>query len=352
MSIPISIIVPVYNTEQYIDQCITSILSQSFSQFELLLIDDGSTDKSGIICNKYADTDNRVKVIHKDNGGPSSAVNCGIRASLGKWIFFVDSDDWIDGDMLEKLYNAANTSNADIVFCGGIREYEQYSINIKMHRLKEGHYDKQKIEAIIYSKLINDGSYSGIITESRCARLFKKHLITGNLHYYLEDIRNGEDWILSISAILDCNYIYAIEDYYPYHYRVNTTSITQTYNERIFEKYIRTLKHIEFICKEKSAYNFSIQINKHRLLSALLAIKQEIIRINIDSRQIIVNRIKEISESDELTGIRNKNLFNRIRIIDTVLLIFLKYKFNKAIYWCVFFAHYVFKIRNTFKLKV
>ena len=97
----ISIIVPVYNTEQYLDRCIQSVLAQTYTNWELLLIDDGSTDSSGAICDKYAAEDNRIRVFHKENGGVSSARNLGLDNAKGEWITFVDSDDWVDDQYIE-----------------------------------------------------------------------------------------------------------------------------------------------------------------------------------------------------------------------------------------------------------
>lgn len=112
----ISIIVPVYNTEKYLNRCIESILSQTFSDFELLLINDGSTDKSGMICEQYATKDSRVKVYHKENGGVSSARNIGLFNAEGEWIAYVDGDDWIEPTMYEELYNIVLNTKADIVY--------------------------------------------------------------------------------------------------------------------------------------------------------------------------------------------------------------------------------------------
>lgn len=113
----VSVIVPVYNVEKYLHRCIDSILSQTFTDFELLLIDDGSKDASGIICDKYAQKDSRVQVFHKKNGGVSSARNTGLDNAQGDYIVFCDSDDWIEPTMYEELYNKAVVDNADIVYC-------------------------------------------------------------------------------------------------------------------------------------------------------------------------------------------------------------------------------------------
>lgn len=113
----LSIIVPVYNVEKFLDKCLSSILSQTFTEFELILVDDGSTDGSGEICNRYAESDNRIHVIHKKNGGLSSARNQGIITARGEYIGFCDSDDWVEPDMYKELMSAALNENADIAIC-------------------------------------------------------------------------------------------------------------------------------------------------------------------------------------------------------------------------------------------
>lgn len=124
----ISVIVPVYNTEKYLHRCIDSILSQTFEDFELLLIDDGSTDNSGMICDEYANRDSRIKVFHKSNGGLTSARNHGLKYATGVWIAHIDGDDWIAPDMFDKLIEKAEEDNADIVFCDFYFAYSESKI--------------------------------------------------------------------------------------------------------------------------------------------------------------------------------------------------------------------------------
>ncbi len=113
----LSIIVPVFNIKEYLTRCVSSILGQSFTDFELLLVDDGSTDGSAEMCDDFAKKDNRVKVIHQPNSGVSTARNNGISAASGEYIGFVDSDDWIDREMFSSLLSCAETSDADVVVC-------------------------------------------------------------------------------------------------------------------------------------------------------------------------------------------------------------------------------------------
>lgn len=113
----VSIIVPVYNVEHYLDRCVASLVKQTFQNIEIILVDDGSPDDSGKMCDRWAEKDERIKVIHKQNGGLSDARNCGIEAAHGEYLAFIDSDDWIDEDMIEVLYNALIQNGADIAEC-------------------------------------------------------------------------------------------------------------------------------------------------------------------------------------------------------------------------------------------
>src|SRR5690625_786495 len=131
MDIEISIIVPVYNLERYLPKCIDSILAQTFTNFELILVNDESTDASGEICEKYASIDHRIKVIHKKNGGVASSRNAGLEVAKGQYIGFVDKDDYINEYMFETLYNNAKTYSSDIVVCDYLNTYEDDPQDIK-----------------------------------------------------------------------------------------------------------------------------------------------------------------------------------------------------------------------------
>ena len=136
----ISVIVPVYNVEKYLDNCVQSILRQSYTNLEIILIDDGSTDKSSQLCDEYSQKDKRIKVIHKKNGGQSDARNVGITVATGKYIAFVDSDDYIDEQFLEQLYLAIKKNKSDI----SMSKYKKtYKLNEKNKKI----YNK----CIIYS---------------------------------------------------------------------------------------------------------------------------------------------------------------------------------------------------------
>lgn len=168
----ISIIVPIYKVpEQYLRKCIESCMSQTLDKIEILLVDDGSPDRCGEICDEYAQRDSRIRVLHKENGGLCSARNAGFAAAQGEWIMFVDGDDWIDADMCEQMLEPCAREKVDLVMCGFTREYghssqdfkfylRDYTSSGKIYRGKECRWLQQQLLvyncniAVAYSKLI------------------------------------------------------------------------------------------------------------------------------------------------------------------------------------------------------
>lgn len=204
----ISVIVPVYNTEQYLPRCINSILVQTFTDFELLLIDDGSKDGSGKICDEYSAKDSRIRVFHKENGGVSSARNHGLNNAQGEWITFVDSDDWIEENCLESCIAVIQKfPSVDIIRYGYCKE-------VGKNRVKNTCIQNQ----LIFSpkemiKQCHKYSFWGFIWNT----VYKKRLL-GNLRFN-EDLSWLEDHIFTYKYINLCQSMYLLEKSL-YHYSV------------------------------------------------------------------------------------------------------------------------------------
>lgn len=209
----ISVIVPVYNVEKYLSRCIDSILAQTFKDFELLLIDDGSKDSSGKICDEYAKKDKHIRVFHKENGGVSSARNLGLDLAVGEWVSFVDADDKIEEKYLSDLIE--NSSNVELVICG----YKQIGISNKTVIYNE---------AVFNMKLYKDQSYfNRSEIEASCLfycpwrKLFKLELIKSNNIRFDEIMFLGENtcflilyvkYVNKIKVINDTSYIFTAID--------------------------------------------------------------------------------------------------------------------------------------------
>lgn len=166
----ITIIIAVYNTEKYLHKCINSIVKQSYHNLEIILVDDGSTDSCAVICNDFAKSDNRIKVLHQTNGGQGSARNKALDIATGDWIGFVDSDDWIDADMYEFLITSTHSEQAEIVECGWKKITENGEIEFITPPKKLIIDNEQAMHALVY------GSGKGINT-SVCNKLFKRTII-------------------------------------------------------------------------------------------------------------------------------------------------------------------------------
>ena len=123
----LSVIIPVYQAEQVLEKCIDSVLAQSFQDLEIILVDDGSTDRSGVICDNYAKQDSRIKVIHKKNAGVSAARNSGLSLASGEYIAFVDSDDYLEPNMYQSMMDKMLKYNCDVVMCDCIKDFSDYS---------------------------------------------------------------------------------------------------------------------------------------------------------------------------------------------------------------------------------
>lgn len=196
----VSIIVPVYNTGSYLHKCIRSILSQTLESFELILVNDGSVDESGQICDEYAKQDTRIKVIHKKNEGVSIARNTAIAVAQGEYIGFIDSDDWIEPDMYEKLYNLAIQKNCELVMCDAVTKYDNKPDEADtILQLPE--------DVLLYKKDI----YPELLCEMagsvwRC--IYKKDLIKNNQITFPQNIPLSEDRMFNILAFGYSNCIY------------------------------------------------------------------------------------------------------------------------------------------------
>ncbi len=251
MSSPfLSIIVPVYNAEEYLEICLDSILAQTYEVYELILVDDGSTDTSPQICDNYAKAHN-IKVIHKKNGGITSARKAGVAEAVGKYIGFVDADDWIDKSMFEEMVDKAVSTGADIVSCGYIRE-DRYSSTVFLNQCEEGYYDKERLQTEIYPSFIAYGTdwvNQRIMPPHFVDKIFRKDLLRPILDSADERVVWGEDMITVYPAILSAESIYIIKKAF-YHYRKNVSSVSYKKDRKALDLFPLVIKELLKISDE------------------------------------------------------------------------------------------------------
>ncbi|MGL4992925.1 MAG: glycosyltransferase family 2 protein [Bacteroidales bacterium] len=219
MTPKISVIVPVYKVEKYLPKCIDSILAQTFTDFELLLIDDGSPDNSGAICDEYARRDSRIRVFHKENGGVSSARNLGIDEAKGEWIAFVDGDDWVGERYLDGFFVGYNSFDVDIIL-KGFTEVNSSGSNLKQVNLPSLYLKSNNIY-----KLLLD-YYSHFFSASPWRKLFRLRVINDNKLRFNCYIDLGEDAIFLMNYLLYIDNIQLIDQVDYYYRRLDGTSLS------------------------------------------------------------------------------------------------------------------------------
>lgn len=222
----ISVIVPIYNVEKFIRRCLDSIINQTMKDLEIILVDDGSTDNSGVICDEYAKLDNRIIVIHKENGGISSARNRGLDVATGEWIAFVDSDDYIEEDMYEVLYKTAIEENVDICTC--FFKYLTLDNKILFNPIQEQLNINGKCNSKEFLNLIYKDEYMNGICVATWNKIYKKNIFN-NLRFktkiYEDDELVNHIYLKDINIFILTNGLYI--------YVQNISSLT---NKKFSEK--------------------------------------------------------------------------------------------------------------------
>lgn len=213
----VSVIVPIYNTERFLNKCLDSLVSQTLKNIEFILVDDGSSDSSGKICDKYASADPRFKVIHKKNGGSASARQVGLDASIGDYIIVCDSDDWAESNMYELLYKKAEETNADIVCCGYITEYDNGKSKHQFLTLKQHNG--------IVDNLDLANKYPGLTF----CKLIRRDFLRDNRISYDLRVNLGEDKFIMYKLLLHNPKIVLLNEVL-YHYRRSFGSNSYTNN--------------------------------------------------------------------------------------------------------------------------
>lgn len=270
-----SLIVPVYKVEKYIRTCVDSLLNQTCRDFEIILVDDGSPDTCGAICDEYAEKDSRIRSIHKENGGLMSAWKAGLPFAAGEYVGSIDSDDFVDPDMLDRIRQIIDRYKTDIVVFGyrNVSSEDDRGV-LNSITVPEGFYDKSQIDSSIIPGLINRGSFEGRsnIYLSRVNKFIRRELLLSNEQYYDTEMSFGEDNLWTVPNVLSAESLYVMADYYPYRYRCNPTSITHSYNPDLWKKFQKLDDHLEEILKEKGHEDQIRQVYCDNVFHAAVAV--------------------------------------------------------------------------------
>lgn len=253
----LSVVIPIYNVEKYLKRCIDSVISQTYKNIEIILVDDGSPDKCGEICDLYALKDKRIKVIHKENGGLSDARNIGTKAANGKYIAFIDSDDYISSDYFEYLYSLLIKTGADISVCRMIKTEEDVA-NFGVDNSKSYEQIFSGREACV--QLFHNDLHLTLVTA--CGKLYKSEIVK---KYPFPKGRKHEDEATTCKFYYESQKV-VIGNKQLYAYYQNPTSITHSQGNKLNEDAIWALRHRALFfeeCKEPILAKYSWNIYFH-----------------------------------------------------------------------------------------
>lgn len=234
----VSTIVPVYNTVNELERCINSLLNQTYADIEIILVDDGSEDGSGQICDRYAERDNRVKVIHQENAGVVAARKAGVRAAKGEYVSFIDSDDYIDEGMYQRLIKVVEETQADIISFGCIREYAT-GLSLRVPSAPEydciqpGVYDRENMLTVYRNLICYDGYARWGILPFLWSKLFKKAMVERNMESVPKEITIGEDACLVYMCYMDADKVCIVHEAF-YHYCMRQYSSVHSVHKKCF----------------------------------------------------------------------------------------------------------------------
>ena len=316
MSAKVSIIIPVYNTAKYLDECIKSVLEQTMSDIEIILVDDGSTDNvSPKMCDSYADKDSRVRVIHKENGGLMSAWIRGTHEATAPYVCYVDSDDWVDTDMVERLCIHTSTSAKEIISSNYIVE-KAGERRKETQGLTPGEYTGAELDKVRLNLL---GNEVRPVTMSRCMKLISRQLVLDNIKYCNEKIRMSEDVNILLPCLCDCDRLFIVEGGYFYHYRAVSTSIVHGYDKNLLNNLDLTDKTYREILRDKGISNGEEQLDREYVIMLFIILKNELRCPDKDT----VQRVKQVFYRSDI----------RQKVMDTEVAV--NSKANRLLYYCM-----------------
>lgn len=296
----VSIIIPVYNAELYLQRCLDSIVNQCFTNIEIIVIDDGSIDNSLNILKSYQNKDKRIKILKNLGSGVSQARNFGIQNALGKYIMFVDSDDWISEDMIEIMYNKAESENADMIMCTYIREFKNGSKEKAFNLPEISTYENEAIKSDLLRKLIGpvkeelrNPEYLDALG-TVWAKLYRSDVIKSNDIQFidLEKIGSSEDTLFNIYTFNKLNKVIFINKPMYHYRRTNSKSITSKYNPKLKEQRKLFFKYImNFLDEHKFDFIFYEALN-NRICTSVLGLG--LIECSQDNKISHISKVKNI----------------------------------------------------------
>ena len=341
--IKVSVIMPVYNSEKYIHTAIESILKQTLSEWELLLIDDGSTDSSLHICEKYAREDPRIKVFHHENHGISYTRNVGIRHAIGEYVAFIDNDDEYLEDLLDSAYRNAKENSCKVVKYG-YRVVEDWHSNIQEGRVrtfrKSGKFDlNRSFEAKQFYMLKEDGFFNMIWN----GLYENKFLKSSKLLFDEEVVKGYEDWIFNYQLLDMCENIYVMSDVKYIHYQRTSHSTSSNFHVNQIIGVTKAMKsEKKMFEKLKGKVKGELDWNNRAmeyLIEFLLLFERPKCEYSVKEE---CEYVRTFLEEEEMTGLGNKAVRKKFRMTQKMLSVLIHLKWiSTIVYLSRIYNHYI-----------
>lgn len=294
----VTIVVPVYKVEKYLERCVASLCRQTLRDIEIILVDDGSPDACPRMCDALAAQDSRIRVVHKENGGLSSARNAGLKIASGEYVGFVDSDDDVEPDMYEKMLAAMEAEQVDFVMSDYLRIPADGARYLKTLDIRPGRYDKAALRSEIFPSLImgENLDYGPLLSVWHC--LYRTDFLRSNGFWFDEQVRWSEDNIFSAIVGFHADSFYYMKGQGLYHYYQNPGTITTGYRPGAWDVYRTMNRHLHDAFDGIRDYDFSRQLRLHMVYYACSSIGQACTQ----PREKALAEIREILHSPELTA--------------------------------------------------
>lgn len=332
----ISVIIPVYNGEKFLEEAILSIVNQTYHNIEIILIDDGSTDASGEICDYFANEDQRIRVIHKQNQGVSVARNIGISKANGEYISFVDCDDICENDMFEKLYDAIIESKSDFAI-GMFSDFIQNKKKFHDEPLLPGIYTNDSIKEKIILPMVGSPASAPqcapvMGTLWRC--LFKTEIIETATPIKMKKVKMAEDLLFELEYLCRCRQVVVIGDSV-YNYRQNDNSAVHSYIKNLYENITLQLSLMKEVLVANNMFDKKMKEYYLNTVAYDLAwcITNECKKTNPASTRIIRKKMKSIKKSIEFKDVPSWGFIKQIKTNEKYYFLMIKLHMYKAIIW-------------------
>lgn len=269
----LSVIIPVYNSEKYLSYCIESILNQTFTDFEVILVNDGSSDNSEAICRDYSLKYSHVETYTIANSGSAYARNFGLEKSKGEYISFIDSDDWIHPHMFEKLTSLLKEKNIDIVSCNLLNVKVDGKEKPEYSDCGGGYYSRERIVDEIFPFLINSKDLTQHKWPMRMVtKIYNKEFLLKNDIKFANDLKAAQDFVFSVTAMYHASSFNYLKNEFLYYYRENFESRTHKHLHKAWENYLSMNNYLEELLKNSAEYDFTNQLELSKLHGVLSSI--------------------------------------------------------------------------------